>query len=59
MTQIGRLLASFIVVTVFSWTALYVLPVWFNAAVLGLLIAFVVVAGVIKLVLITLTPPRR
>ncbi len=59
MTQLGRLLASFTVVTLFSWTALYFLPVWFNATVLGLLIVFVVVVGFIKLVLITLTPPRR
>jgi hypothetical protein len=36
----------------------YFLPVWFNTAVLAVLIVFLVVFGFIKLVLITLTPPR-
>jgi hypothetical protein len=59
LTQLGRLIASFTVVTLFCWVVRYFLPVWLNAAVLGLLIAFVVVAGFVKLVLIMLTRPPR
>jgi hypothetical protein len=59
MAQLRWLVASFTVVTALSWTALYFLPPWFNAAVLGLLIVFVVTFGFIKLVLITPTPPRQ
>jgi hypothetical protein len=59
MIHLRYLLASLAVVTLFSWAAHTALPVWFNAAVLGGLVVFVAVAGLIKLALITLTPPRQ
>ncbi len=58
MAHVRWLLASLTVVAVIAWTALYFLPTNVMAAILGILIVFVAVAGLIKLVLITLTPPR-
>jgi hypothetical protein len=58
MAPLGRLLASFIVVTIVCWIALLALPTWFMTAVLGVCLVIAVVGGFIRLVLITLTPPR-
>ncbi len=59
MTGLAQLVAGFIVFSLLWAVAFYALPVWFNTAVLAVLIVAVVVGGLIKLVLVMLTPPGR